>query len=64
MQNNIKKIISKNRVTITEVIEKSGISRSAFYDIMNGKAIPSLLNARKISEVLGCKLEDVFPSRY
>ncbi|MGL5153127.1 MAG: XRE family transcriptional regulator [Clostridium sp.] len=62
MRNNIKNIIECNGLKIVYVIEKSSLSKSAFYDIMNGKSIPSLVNARRISEVLGHALEEVFPN--
>lgn len=62
MKNNIKNIIENRGLKIVYVIEKTNLSKSAFYDIMNGKAVPSLLNARKISQVLGQPLEKVFPN--
>lgn len=62
MQNNIKNIIESKGLKTVFVIENSGLSKSAFYDIMNGKTVPSLINARKISVVLGQALEYVFPN--
>ena len=64
MQNNIRKIIEKNGLKITFVIEKTGISKSHFYEIMNGQAIPSLKNAIKISEVLKVSLKEIFPNEF
>lgn len=61
MTNNIKKIIKEKGFKITYIISKSGVSRSAFYEIMNGNSIPTLLNARAISKVLKEPLESVFP---
>ena len=61
MENNLKKIIKKSGVTISHIIKITGISRSAFYEIMNGPAVPSLLNARKICNAVGKTLEQVFP---
>ncbi len=46
---------------ITFVIKKVGLAKSSFYDIMNGNAIPSLINARKISDVLKVPLDELFP---
>lgn len=61
MNNNIKEIAHKKGFKITFLIKKIGLSSSAFYDIVNGKAIPSLLNARKISFALGSSVDEVFP---
>lgn len=62
MKNNIKEIIDKKGLKITFIISKIGLSRSSFYEIMNGNCIPSLLNARAISNVLNEDLEKVFPN--
>jgi len=61
MHNKIKKFINERGMKTTFVIEKVGLSTSAFYDIMNGKAVPSLKNARKIAEVLKVSLDELFP---
>lgn len=61
MTNNIKRIISENGLKISYVVEKTGLSRSAFYHIMNGDNIPSLLNAITICSVLKKSLDEVFP---
>lgn len=60
MPNNIRKIIEKKGLKIIFVIEKTGISKSHFYDIMNGDANPSITNTIKIAEVLDVKVEDLF----
>lgn len=60
MPNNIRKVIDKKGLKITFVIEKTGISKSHFYDIMNGNANPSITNAIKIADVLGVTLEELF----
>ena len=52
MKNKIKEFITKKGLKVMFVIEKVGLSTSSFYEIMNGKAVPSLKNARKIAEVL------------
>ena len=63
MTNNVRKIIEENGLKITYVIDKAGISKSHFYDIMNGDSIPSITNAYKIADVLKKKIEEVFPDR-
>jgi len=62
MKNNIREVIKYKGLKVTFVIEKVGLSASSFYGIMNGKAVPSLLNARKISEALETSLEELFPN--
>jgi len=62
VKNNIKKIIYENGLKTKFIIEKSGLSKSAFYDIMNGNSVPSLLNARLICNALNSDLEIVFPN--
>ena len=57
-------MLEKNGLKITFVIEKTGISKSHFYEIMNGRAIPSLKNAIKISEVLKVSLKEIFPNEF
>lgn len=61
MLNNIRQVIQKKGLKTIFVIEKSGLSTSSFYEIMNGKAVPSLMNARKIAVALECTVNDIFP---
>lgn len=60
MSNNIRKIIEDKGLKIAFVIDKTNISKSHFYDIMNGDANPSITNAIRISKVLGVTVEDLF----
>ena len=61
MSNKIKQIINEKGLKISYVIEKVGLAKSSFYEIMNGNAIPSLENARTISKVIGVPLDELFP---
>ncbi|HBL06460.1 MAG TPA: XRE family transcriptional regulator [Clostridium sp.] len=61
MKKENKNMIQKKGMKTTYVIEKVGLSTSSFYEIMNGKAVPSLMNARKIAEVLEVPLDKLFP---
>ncbi|WP_461614331.1 helix-turn-helix transcriptional regulator [Clostridium sp. Marseille-QA1073] len=61
MKNNIRDIIESKGLKVTFVIEKTGLARSSFYEIMNGNAVPTLINARKIAEVLETGLDEIFP---
>lgn len=64
MKNNICQYFNrfkKQGRSISEIINKSGVSRTAFYDIMNGKQIPKLDTANKIATVLGVTIYDIFP---
>lgn len=61
MSNDEKEIIQSKGMKTTYVIEKVGLSTSSFYEIMNGKAVSSLMNARKIADVLEVSLDELFP---
>lgn len=62
MKNKIRQCITEKGLKIMFIIEKVGLSTSSFYEIMNGKAVPSLKNARKIAEVLEVSLDELFPN--
>ncbi|MBN1070463.1 helix-turn-helix transcriptional regulator [Clostridium botulinum] len=64
MENKIHTIIKEKGLKISYVLGKVGLAKSSFYDIMNGKSIPSLANARRICEVLERNLNDVFPEEF
>lgn len=51
----------KKGVSITEIIKKSSIGRTSFYDIMNGKQIPKLDTANKIATALNVDIKELFP---
>lgn len=61
MQNEIKRIIDEKGLKTIFVIKRVGMSTSSFYEIMNGKAVLSLRNARKIADVLETPLDEIFP---
>lgn len=64
MANRIKEVINQKGLKTTSVIEKTGLSKSHFYEIMNDRAVPSLVNAIKISNVLGVPLNELFPDLF
>lgn len=64
MQNNIRKLIENKDLKFIDVINKIEISKSYFYDVMNGNSVPTLSIARKIAEVIGESLDEVFPDNY
>ncbi|SET46497.1 DNA-binding transcriptional regulator, XRE-family HTH domain [Natronincola peptidivorans] len=61
MENKIKAFIQEKGIKISYVLSETGLSKSYFYDVMKGKTIPSLVNARKIAKGIGEPLEEVFP---
>jgi putative transcriptional regulator len=64
MSNNIAKYVERLKskgITTTEIIEKSGVGRTTFYDIMRGKQIPKIDTAMAISKALQADIKDVFP---
>lgn len=62
MKNNIRQALEDKGLKISYVIEKTRLSKSYFYDVMNGVSVPSLLIARKIEEVLEVPLNELFPN--
>lgn len=64
MENEIRAIIKKRGYKVVSIIEKTGLAKSSFYEIMNGNSIPSLENARKISEALRVPLDELFPENF
>ncbi len=62
MQNNIRKIVQNKNLKITDLINETKLSKSYFYDVMNGNSVPTLSVARKIAEVIKEPLDEVFPN--
>lgn len=56
----VERLIGKG-VTVTEIINLCGIGRTSFYDIMNGKQVPKLNTAYKISDALKVDVKELFP---
>ncbi|MEG0772872.1 helix-turn-helix transcriptional regulator [Clostridium sp.] len=61
MNNNIRQVIKEKGLKITHVITKTGLSKSSFYEIMNGNSMPSLENARIIANTIEVPLSELFP---
>lgn len=64
MSNNMTKYVERLKgkgITTTEIIEKSGVGRTTFYDIMRGKQIPKIDTAMQIAVALEADVKDVFP---
>jgi DNA-binding XRE family transcriptional regulator len=64
MKNNILMHVRKMKmkgISTTEIIKQSKIGRTSFYEIMNGRQIPKIDTAIKISVALEANVEDVFP---
>jgi len=61
LENKIKECIDRKGLKTSFVLYKTGVSKSYFYDVMKGKTIPSLMNARKIADAIGVPLDELFP---
>lgn len=59
--NKIKELAKEQDIKISEVIRKTGLSKSYVYDVINGKSTPTIGVAHKISKALNASLADVFP---
>ncbi|WPC40636.1 helix-turn-helix transcriptional regulator [Clostridium sp. JS66] len=63
MLNKIRQAIEEKNLKITNVIRNIRVSKSYFYDVMNGNSIPSLVVARKIAHELKVPLNELFPEQ-
>lgn len=63
MDNKIREIIELKHLKISKVITNLNVAKSYFYDVMNGKTIPSLKMARKFSHEFGVPLDELFPEQ-
>lgn len=61
MENKIKYFIKRKGLKTSYILTSTGVSRSYFYDVMKGKTIPSLTNARKIARAIDVPLDELFP---
>jgi putative transcriptional regulator len=59
--NNIKKIARDKNLSVSGIIEKTGLSKSFVYDVINEKSFPSIPTAQKIVQALDSTLDEVFP---
>jgi len=61
MENKIKHFIKRKGLKTSFILSSTGVPKSYFYDVMKGKTIPSLVNARKIARVMEVPLDELFP---
>lgn len=54
----------KKNVSLTKLSQKTGISRSALNRYENEEREISIQKLEKIAEALGCKINDLFESKY
>jgi transcriptional regulator with XRE-family HTH domain len=60
MKNSMREVIEKKNLKIIDILDQTGLSKSYFYDVLNGTSVPSLINARKIAEALGTTITNIF----
>ena len=60
MKNKIRIYRSIHKVSQQALSEKMGVSRQTMNSIENGKYLPSLLLAMRLSSYFDCKVEDLF----
>lgn len=58
--NNLEELRKNSGLTQLELSKSAGVSRRSISAIENGIYTPSTILALKISETLGCKVEDLF----
>ena len=52
------------QITLKELEELTGIPKSTLNDIENGKVSPNLRTLEQIAKTTGCKINDLFESKY
>ena len=62
MINKIHDIADSKGISITWLSKTSGVARSHIYDIMNDKANPSMLTAKRIADTLQTTISKLFPN--
>lgn len=62
MMNKIHEIADSKGISITWLSKTSGVARSHLYEIMNNKANPSMLTAKRIADTLGTNISKLFPN--
>ncbi|MBT9132083.1 MAG: hypothetical protein DDT33_00593 [Firmicutes bacterium] len=62
MENKIRGVLEAKSIKVSDVIRKTGLSKSYFYDVLANNSMPSLVNARKIADALQVNIEDLFPN--
>lgn len=63
MANRIRELITERGLRFSEVIERSGLAKSTFYDITNGTCVPRLENARAIAKAMDVSIDELFPDK-
>lgn len=58
--NNLEELRKNSGLTQLELSKSAGVSRRSISAIENGIYTPSTILALKISETLGCRVEDLF----
>ena len=61
MRNRVRELRKAKDWTIHDLHLATGLAHGFLSEIETGKKIPSVVNAQKIANALGCKVEDVFP---
>lgn len=60
MKNNLKQLISINQINIEALAEKTQIGRTTIYQIMNGKTVPNVEYALRLSKFFNVLVEEMF----
>lgn len=61
MKNKIREFLKVKNLKVRDLVHETGLSKSYIYDILRDNSVPSLINARKIANVLEADIEEIFP---
>lgn len=59
----IREILMKKNIKVARVLPFLSISRSTFYNILNGSKSPTLDELEEIASVLGVRIEELYESK-
>lgn len=59
----IREILKKKNIKVARVLPFLSISRSTFYNILNGSKSPTLDELEEIASVLGVRIEELYESK-
>ncbi|HQT44686.1 MAG TPA: helix-turn-helix transcriptional regulator [Candidatus Micrarchaeota archaeon] len=60
MENKLRELRARHRLTQDDLATKTGVTRQTIIAIENGKYLPSLALAFALAKTFKCRIEDIF----
>jgi len=61
--NRIRELANQKKISTSEIIKKTGLSKSFIYDVIAENSYPTIPVGWKIARSLGSTLDEVFPDK-